>query len=433
MLNRDRIQLMWEARDLVDNFPLVKGILQKLELYTFGSLRYKARTGDREINAAYEAYFEKWEKCCDLSERHDFTTLVGLLFTSMLRDGDVGVHLVLTSEGWRLQCVEADRIGRPYEGPEGETYVGGILSDEETGAPRAYRIFRRTREGMYDHPVEVSASQFIHLFDPMRLDQVRGITHFDAAIDTARDIYDIFRYEKFAVKWASAQTGVVRREEGEAAEWETTGEKEADGKPLESIEFGRVNYLRDGENIETFRNERPSVTFSGFMKTLQQDVCLCLGIPYGFFVDPSSLGGAAGRLDSQQANRVCDRFQRIFLNRLLNRVKDAVIAFGIQFDGLPFSVNWKAGKWQFPAWPSSDLGRETAANIEEYKMGLRTASDIYAERNEDWEEQFTQLANEQKRLKALADEYGVPVEQLSQRFPNQTQPQPGGEAPTTPE
>jgi capsid protein len=226
---------------------------------------------------------------------------------------------------------------------------------------------------------------------------------------------------------------VVRREEGEAAEWETTGEKEADGKPLESIEFGRVNYLRDGENIETFRNERPSVTFSGFMKTLQQDVCLCLGIPYGFFVDPSSLGGAAGRLDSQQANRVCDRFQRIFLNRLLNRVKDAVIAFGIQFDGLPFSVNWKAGKWQFPAWPSSDLGRETAANIEEYKMGLRTASDIYAERNEDWEEQFTQLANEQKRLKALADEYGVPVEQLSQRFPNQTQPQPGGEAPTTPE
>ncbi|MEY5013999.1 MAG: hypothetical protein RIS92_357, partial [Verrucomicrobiota bacterium] len=62
-------------------------------------------------------------------------------------------------------------------------------------------------------------------------------------------------------------------------------------------------------------------------------------------------------------------------------------------------------------------------------MGLRTASDIYAERNEDWEEQFTQLANEQKRLKALADEYGVPVEQLSQRFPNQQAAPPEGGSP----
>jgi lambda family phage portal protein len=423
--NRDRVQLIWEARELEENFPLLTGLLGKLALYTFGSLKYQARTSDKDINAKYEAYFEEWSEGADSTGRHDFNTIVSLAFTSMIRDGDIGINMRLTPDGWKLQYVEADRIGRPGEGSIGETYLAGITTDEETGAPVQYRVYNRTREGMYIDPVEVPASQFIHLFDPKRLDQARGTTHFASAIDTARDICDVMQSERFAARWAAAQTGVVKNEAGEGSAWDSP--KGADGLPLEKIQFGQVNYLRPGESMETFRSERPSVTFSGFMQALQRDVCLSLGVSYGFFVDSSALGGAAGRLDSQQANRVCNRYQRIFVSKFLNRVKNAVIAFGISFDGLPSCPDWKAGKWQFPAWPSSDLGRESASNLEEWKAGARTMSDIYAERNEDWEEQLLQLGRERKRIKEIAEEMGVQIEEISQRFPNQQAgaPQPG--------
>ena len=430
---RDRVQLMIEARELTQNFPLVSGLLSKLALYTFGSVRYQARTSDKNINAAYEAYFDKWASKCDLSERMEFEELINSLFLSMLRDGDVGANLVRTESGIKIQPVEADRIGHPFEGSSTETYTGGVKIDDQ-GRPVFYRVYKRTKEGQYTDPQEMPAEQFIHLLDFTRSpDQVRGITALASAIDTARDVYDIVRYEKHAVKWASAQTGIVRTPSGDADTWNRSQSKDANGNPLEKIEFGTLNYLREGEDITHFRNERPSVTFSGFMEVLQRDVCLGMGVPYGFFVDPNAGGGASVRLESQQANRVCARYQRIFKRRFLDRVKDAVIAYGIQFDGLPSCPDWKAAKWQFPAWPSSDAGRETTANIEEWRSGLRTASDIFAERNEDWEEQFQQLGHEQKRLKEIADEIGIPIEQISARFPNQqTTPTPDGkpQAPT---
>ena len=417
MNQRDRIQLIWEARYLVSNFPLIKGIVRKLSLYTVSTIRWQQRTDDQKVNQQYEDYLARWMKNCDIGGRHSFTALVNIIFIAMIRDGDCGVVIRWTPDGPKLQIVEADRIGRPLEAPQGDIYVGGVTRDPDTGAPVSYRVYDRTREGMYISAVEVPANRFIHVFDPMRIDQVRGVTHFEAAIDTARDIYDIVNYEKFAVKWASAQTGVVTRNEGEADQWET-GQNPNGGQRLENIEFGRINYLEQGENIQSFMSSRPAATFSGFIQTLQRDVCHCLGAPFGFFVDNSALGGNAGRMDSQQANRVCERHQQNFIDKLLDKVKDAAIAWGISQGEIPAHPQWRSGKWQFPAWPTADIGRDSAAAIEEYKIGLRTAADIYSEQNKDWESEFQQVAREQKMLQELADKMGMPVDRLSQRSPN---------------
>jgi len=430
-LSVDRCQLIWEARELCENFALIKGLLRKLALYTFGSIRYEPQTSDQEVNRQYKAYLETWWNNCDLGKRHDLTTLTNLIFLSMLRDGDVGVNVVMKDEEVRLQIIEADRIGHPTtQGGKSSNEVGGVTFDPHTGEPICYKVYERTKEGQYQNPIDIPASAFIHLFDPMRADEVRGVTALDAAIDTARDIYDIFRYEKFAVKWASAQTGVVKSEDGEF-KWDQGTDA---GKPLDEIEFGTLNYLRPNEDIQTFRNDRPSVTFSGFMETLQRDICHSLGVPFGFFVDNSKLGGASGRLDSQQANRVCSRFQEFFKTRFLDRVKNLVLAHGILHKRIPAVSDFKVGKWQFPAWPSSDAGRETSANIEEWKMGLRTAADVYGERSESWREQYRQKAIEMKELMDLSKELGVPLDMLCSISPNPNTAPPGAEgAPQEPQ
>lgn len=413
---RDRIQLMIEARELMQNFPMVKGLFLDLALYSFGTVRWQSRCGQPDLEKLYEDKFSRWSMNCDFSGRFNLMGIIRLAFISMLRDGDVGIVLRYDDGGLKLQLVEADRIGKPHESRLSDNYFSGITIDAVTGRPIQYTVYERTREGQYVNPQPIPARGFIHLFDPMRCDQYRGITALDAAIPTCRDIADMMRYERFAVKWASSNTGVVRRVGGDPDEWKTN--TSATGAQLEAVEYGKLNYLNAGEEITPFRTDRPNSTFQAFLEQMQRDVCASIPMPYAFFVNNERLGGQTGRLDSQKACRVCLRYQELIRDYVLERVKDAFFNLEIATNGLTANPNWQSGKWQFPAWPTSDIGYESQANIEENKLGLKTAADIYAERGKDWEEEFEQIAREQVKLDVLAKESGLPIDRLSQRSPN---------------
>jgi capsid protein len=423
---RDRVQLMAESRDLMQNSPLVRGLLMELATYTFGTIRYQARTGNPNRDTEYEEAWEAWCKKADFSGRHNFASMVRLAFIAMLRDGDCGLVKRMSGTNFRLQLIEADRIGRPHENwmtntDELDSYFSGVIVNPKTGEPKAYRIFRRTREGMYVDPIDVPANQFLHIFDPLRIDQYRGITALDTAIPTCRDIYDILRYEKFAVKWNSSNTAIVERKGGEPDEWATTTDSR--GNKIEEVNYGAINYFHEGESIKPFQTARPNATFEAFIEQLERQVCLALQIPYGFFVNSKDSGGVTGRLESQKARRACARYQQLVTENVLDPIKDSFFAWAISNNYIKAIKNWRVGRWQFSAWPTADIGRESAANIEEHKLGLKTASDIYAEQGKDWEEEFEQLAREQQTLDRLSKEYGISLDRLSQRNPNPTQEQ----------
>jgi capsid protein len=417
---------MAESRDLMQNSPLVRGLLMELATYTFGTIRYQARTGNPNRDTEYEEAWETWCKKADFSGRHNFAAMVRLAFIAMLRDGDCGLVKRMSGTDFRLQLIEADRIGRPHENwvtntDELDSYFSGVIVNPKTGEPKAYRIFRRTREGMYVDPIDVPANQFLHIFDPLRIDQYRGITALDTAIPTCRDIYDILRYEKFAVKWNSSNTAIVERKGGEPDEWATTTDSR--GNKIEEVNYGTINYFHEGESIKPFQTARPNATFEAFIEQLERQVCLALQIPYGFFVNSKDSGGVTGRLESQKARRACARYQQLITENVLDPIKDSFFAWAISNNYIKAIKNWRAGRWQFSAWPTADIGRESAANIEEHKLGLKTASDIYAEQGKDWEEEFEQLAREQQTLDRLSKEYGISLDRLSQRNPNPTQEQ----------
>lgn len=412
----ERIQLIWEARDLENNFPLVAGILSKLVLYTVGSLRYQARTSDPEVNQQIENYFNRWTTGADLAGRYNFHEIVQLALRSMLRDGDCGIVKTLTTEGVKLQLVEADRIGKPHDSITVDNYISGISIDLNTGRPVSFSIYKRTISGLYVDPVEIPAERFLFLSDNCRHDNYRGRSCFASAVATARDIVEILRAEKKAVKWAASQSGVVKTESGSADEWNAKTST-ISGNIIEAIEPGTVQYLRTGEEISSFKSDRPSTTFTGFIETLQRYIADAIGIPYGFFVDVSKLGGVTARLDSQQANRVCKRLQSLLEAKLLNPIANAVIASGIESGEIDPVPDYMARKWQFPPWPTADIGRETSAAMLELQAGAATFSEYFAEKGDDWEEAFVQSANEQKRRAEIFASAGIedPVKQSAQQ------------------
>jgi lambda family phage portal protein len=428
--NYDRVELMKRARDLAENVGLVRSILMKFASHTAANISYQARTENPEVNTEVEAYWAEWWDKCDISTRHTGSTMMQVAMMSMLRDGDFLFVLVRDKDGnLKIQGIEADRVGDPFKVYTSLDLIGGIHIDRDTGAPSAYDIYNRSIGDFYTYQATIPASQAFHLFDPLRIDQYRGISAFHTAINDATDIYDIINFEKMAAKNASSQAGIVKRNNNNASDLSTlTNDEDLNGNTikLEAIESGKISYLEPGEDI-VFPDgpSRPSGAFAEFHKILLRNICLGVGIPYSFAVDPSAMSGPTARLEMQQAGRTFRRYQKLLDDKVLRPIKNIVIADGVARGLIENNVGTRTTKgiFNFGANVSIDLGRESASAISEFKTGLRTAADIYAERGQDFESAMRQRAIEAKLIKDLAEKYGVAPETISD-IVTPTPPQP---------
>jgi len=354
----------------------------------------------------------------------------------MLRDGDFLFLLIRDNNGdLKLQGIEADRLGNPFQVYTSSELIGGIHIDQETGAPTAYDIFARSIGNAYTFQQKVSASQAFHLYDPLRIDQYRGISAFHTAINDAQDIYDIINFEKLSAKVASSQSAIVLRNNNNASDLsDLTADTNFDNQAikLETMESGKVSYLEPGETIQFPDGpNRPSGAFAEFHKILLRNICLGVGIPYSFAVDPSAMSGPTARLEMQQAGRTFRRYQKLLDDKILKPIKNIVIADAVARGLIENNAGSRTTKgiFNFGANVSIDLGRESASAISEFKTGLRTAADIYAERGQDFESAMRQRAIEAKLIKDLAEKYGVAPETISDIVPP-APPQPQFPAPT---
>jgi hypothetical protein len=117
----------------------------------------------------------------------------------------------------------------------------------------------------------------------------------------------------------------------------------------------------------------------------------------------------------QQAGRTFRRYQKLLDDKVLRPIKNIVIADGVARGLIEENVGSRTtrGIFNFGANVSIDLGRESASAISEFKTGLRTAADIYAERGQDFESAMRQRAIEAKLVKDLAGEYEVSADTIS--------------------
>ena len=418
--NYDRVELMKRARDLAENVGLVRSILMKFASHTAANISYQARTENPEVNTEVEAYWAEWFDKCDITTRHTGSTLMQVAMMSMLRDGDFLFCLVRDKDGnLKIQGIEADRLGDPFKVYTSLDLIGGIHIDRDTGAPSAYDIYSRSIGDFYTYQTTIPSSQAFHLFDPLRIDQYRGISAFHTAINDCTDIYDIINFEKMAAKNASSQAGIVKRNNNNASDLSSlTNDEDLNGNTikLEAIESGKISYLEPGEDI-VFPDgpSRPSGAFAEFHKILLRNICLGLGIPYSFAVDPSAMSGPTARLEMQQAGRTFRRYQKLLDDKVLRPIKNIVIADGVARGLIEDNVGSRTtrGIFNFGANVSIDLGRESQANLAEFRSGLMTASQIYSERGLDFESSMRQRAIEAKLIKDLAEEYQVSADTIS--------------------
>lgn len=412
---RERLSLIRAARDLADNFPPVRSLLLKFATYVSGRIAYQARTGDHEVDTKIEKYWQKWCNECDFLGRHNFTTLLQLAVTAMLRDGDCGFIIVRDGEDLKLQSVEADRIGSPYDRTDTDKYIGGINVDDY-GRPVSYTIFTRTINNQYISPVDIVAKEFIHLFDAARLDEYRGRSAFATALNATRDLQEAIKAEVQAIKYASYQSGVITTESGaaDAGDYFARGNSNDQGQVarLQSLDPGTVNYLTAGEKMEMFKSDRPTGAFGEFIRLIQAHICMAVGLPYGFAFDADKSGPMA-RMEAAMAERTFLRWRGLLEGKFLDRIKNIILLDAAARGLIPDSEFLLDGRWCWPAKVSIDYGREANADINLWKAGLKTAGQIYSDMGEDYEEALRARAKESAMIVSLANEMDIPAEYIS--------------------
>jgi len=412
---RERFALIRAARDLADNFPPVRSLLLKFATYVSGRIAYQARTGDHNVDTQIEKYWQKWCNECDFLGRHNFTTLLQLAVTAMLRDGDCGFIIVRDGEDLKLQSVEADRIGSPYDRTDTDKYIGGINVDDY-GRPVSYTIFTRTINNQYVSPTDIPAKEFIHLFDAARLDEYRGRSAFATALNATRDLQEAIKAEVQAIKYASYQSGVITTESGaaDAGDYFARGNSNDQGQVarLQSLDPGTVNYLTAGEKMEMFKSDRPTGAFGEFIRLIQAHICMSVGLPYGFAFDADKSGPMA-RMEAAMAERTFLRWRGLLEGQFLNRIKNIILLDAAARGLVPDSEFLLDGRWCWPAKVSIDYGREANADINLWKAGLKTAGQIYSDMGEDYEEALRARAKEAAMLVSLATEMDIPAEYIS--------------------
>lgn len=427
---QDRVKLMWEARDLERNMPVVRGALDRTAQYVCSRVLYQSQTGDPAWDSQAEAYWENWcAKDADITGRRNFRMLVELGFRSMLRDGDFGFHLIRNGEKLQLQCIEADRIGDPDKvaNEQEDDLVQGIHLNS-LGQPTSYDIYKRERKSnRYTFEQSANASNFFLLHKPLRTDEYRGVSWLAPIAAQARDLYEMFSLERGAAKWAAAIAGVIRVTDplaqagaGSAGVWDGKSRDE-NGNPTEEVKGNKLLRLRPNEDVTTFNTgNRPSGAFQAYIEAALRDISIGLNLPYGFF-DMSKFGGATVRLEAQQLQRTFARFQEILSAAFLDKVKREVLSNAIALGHIPPKTNFDWGRWQFGKHLTSDTGYDTNANISLLQNGLKSATEIAGEEGYDYEDLVDMLVKEAVVLRDKCAAAGVPIELVAQaRFPDAT-------------
>lgn len=403
-VQRDRLQLMRESFDLEKNFSPAKSLNRKYAMFT-APTSYHAQTGDPGLNKAVEEYLDSWFAACDITQQFEFFSMMEFGVMGANTGGDYGWAYMrpgvpddATEEEMvdaalelplYIQAVEPDRIGGVYQNVVSEKYIAGVVIGEYA-QPVAYRVFRRSPiVSQYTDPVDVPADQFVHLKDPLRIDQIRPPGKLDTAVSLLRDMYETLDFMRGKQKLASALTvftNSIGATQGPGAMDAYSTNLFANGQAglQQDIKYGQMNHMLQGMDIKFPDTQVPGSESQFLLIFTMKLVAMSYNLPYSFALDAAELGGVSTRLESEMAKAEFERGQRIN-GHAATKIKNAAVLDACAKGYLPIKYYDRMckGRWGFRQHPQPDLGKEASANVSLYQNGLLNPKKYWSDNQQD--------------------------------------------------
>lgn len=406
-------KLREDCRELERDNIIAKGILDRFVSSTVGrGFSPQAMTDDPGWNHAGEAFWRNWaQRDCDVRGVLSLRRICNLVIRSIARDGDVGA--ILTEDG-RIQPQEADRLGTPISMSGEKNIVNGIRMNR-VGRPVSYFV-GDPQHGYVREATEIAARDFIHIYDPLRFTQSRGVPAFAPALDYLSRTDEYLSNELEGSSTSSLLAlFIAQAQAGEEAYNNAETETDDDDNPYytEKIHNGTVMYGLPGEEPKVISGNRPNQNFPEFMKLMMRFLGMTFGLPLEItMLDFSDSNYSAGRAAMMLAHDAFRAWQDLLVEDFLSRLWSWRIGMAIRDRVLPPIEKALVCKWQRPGWRYLDPEKEAKGKILQLEHGLSNLSLIASELGYDWEELLVQRAVELKRAKEIADAHGVDVKDL---------------------
>ena len=407
---QSRKQVLGLARYWFYNSPVVRGAIDCMVRNSIGpGIKCQARTADEGWNRATEQWFHDWSLACDVRGLLDFNTLQQVATRSMLRDNEIFCILTSSKEDYpQLQLVEAHRCETPPYLSTEKRVVDGVRVNPQ-GRPLSYYI----RLGDGDKFTEVQAADLIVLAERDRADELRSLSRLVTCLNLIQDREEILSNTMVGIK-RSSTIGLALEGDGAPGFFGPTTTTD-DGITTDKVfGSGAIWNVPNGRKIREIKDDRPSPNLSDFMDQFLRAVASGLGLPYEYLWK-ADLSGPSQRFVLAQAQRRFDEISQAVITQMVSRVRLWALAKAIKRGDLtpPAGMDrWWQAVYHTPQRTTIDAGRDSAADREDFKLGIRTLADIAAERGDDWQEIVDQRVAEQAYIRQKAAEAGVDLTEI---------------------
>jgi hypothetical protein len=251
---------------------------------------------------------------------------------------------------------------------------------------------------------------------------LRGLPIFSHALNDLRDADQSQYWEQLNQMASSSRTLIETNESGQADVNDPGMALGCDtgpngGMAMERLEGGTITYFRagTGSKLEQLVNLRPGSDWEVFQDRLARKALLGIGWPYSLCWKPDGQNGTQERAEIEKARTtILDRQE--LLKPVAQRIVGYAVSKAIKSGILPEYNGPDAGgflKWDFTLPPkfSIDLGRDSAARREDYKLGFKNLSDVVAEQGEVLDQHLDARERETvdliTRAKRISDQTGI--------------------------
>lgn len=408
-----RRELVRRARYFERNSALVNRLADLFEAYTVGGgLVYQPASSDEKWNRKAKEFWDYWAQLPDASSRMTLGTLESLSARTWFIDGEAFIHKTFGDskpKRARIQLFESHLVKSPSGAENSKTLWDGVGLNPGTGRPISYYVGSEDFSGNVFEPKPVEADHIIHLWEPSRPQQVRGLTYLYPILHLLHDLDDLQILEMRVAKQAG-RVGIKRRTESGALDPDdfvrngTVGGAEEDPARAEYYRkaFGGEEVVLQGDDdVVQFRNDRPSIVTMEYWRHLQSQVCAGVGIPY-VLAFPESMQGTVyrGALDMAHAwfmarhQVIAGAFRQVY-----RHVMDQARFSEPTLRDPP--ADWARVRIHPPKACNVDVGRNSNALLAELAAGITTLSSIAGKNGEDWREVLAQRKAEQAEVERL--------------------------------
>jgi len=416
----DRRDMVDRARQLERSSVLAEGILSRsVENVVGQGFNLQANTSSTPWNDRAESLWKQWaDNEADVRGMATWDELLGLIFRSYLRDGDVGT--ILLSDG-SLQQFESDQLSSPDGWVLSRDMVDGVRLDAR-GKPLAYFVVDSpnpiSASVRYQQHTEIPADSVLFLSRRTRLGQTRGQSCF-ATISWLLDQID-GNIEAVTVAARMAATYGLLITQPQPTGLPTIQGGDGSSYPRVNMEPGMIKYLRPGQDVRQIQASQPTQNFPEFLRTLGRFVGMALGLPLEVALgDYSKTNFTSGRMAMLSAWRTWRTYQQV-LKRYCTQVYNWKLLGWIEAGILPARDDALRHLWHAPGWQFIDPTKEINSAMAAADGGLKSYTQIAAEMGNDWLEL---VATRKRELEVMA-EAGLPVPARSSLTRDPLQPVP---------